>query len=154
MAVLRGNFGALEDLQRRLREVRNPAFTAAVARRLTGTAIKLLGDEFRRSQDPYGRPWKPLKYRVGKPLLDTGRLRAAAVGQQANQASGALVRVVIPVSYASYHQDGTRRIPRRQIVPDRAGGLGPIWTAAFRREIELAFKQAMAPGGGAAGGPH
>lgn len=153
MSALRGDFGALADLQRRIQEVKSPAFSAAVARRLTGTAIKLLADEFRGSRDPYGRPWKPLKYRVGKPLLDTGRLRAAAVGQQANQASGALVRVVIPVSYASYHQDGTRRIPRRQIVPDRAGGLGPIWTAAFRKEIELAFKQAMAPGGHA-GGAH
>lgn len=148
MAVLRGDFGALEDLQRRIQMVTNPAFKVAVAKRLTGTAIKLLADEFRKSQDPYGNPWKPLKRRRGKPLLDTGRLRAAAVGQAANQSSGAMVRVVIPVFYASYHQDGTRRIPRRQIVPDRAGGLGPIWTAAFRKEIELAFAQAIKPGGG------
>lgn len=148
MAVLKGDFGALGDLQERIRRMTNPAFTHAIARRLTGTAVKLLADEFRKSQDPYGTPWRPLKYRQGKPLLDTGRLRAAAVGQPADLTTGAVVRVVIPVEYASYHQDGTRTIPRRQIVPDRAGGLGPIWTAAFRKEIELAFKQAAAPRGG------
>jgi phage gpG-like protein len=150
--VLQGDFGGLEDLQERIRKLAQPAFTAAVARRLTGTAIKLLADEFRGSKDPYGVPWKPLKRREGKPLLDTGRLRAAAVGQTAGQSSGAIVRVVIPVEYASYHQDGTRRIPRRQIVPDRAGGLGPIWAGAFRREIEKAVKDHVAPGGGGKGG--
>jgi phage gpG-like protein len=154
MPVLQGDFGGLEDLQKRIRQIAKPGFKEEVARRLTGTAIKLLADEFRGSKDPYGTPWKPLKRRAGKPLLDTGRLRAAAVGQTAGQASGAVVRVVIPVEYASYHQDGTRRIPRRQIVPDRAGGLGPVWTLAFRKEIELAVRQAMAPGGGGKAGAH
>jgi phage gpG-like protein len=150
--VLQGDFGALEDLQARIRAVTQPGFKEAVARRLTGTAIKLLADEFRKSQNPYGAPWKPPKHRKGKPLLDTGRLRAASVGQTASSASGAVVRVVIPVEYASFLQDGTRFMERRQIVPDRAGGLGPIWTAAFRKEIELSFKQRLAPGSGGKGG--
>jgi hypothetical protein len=50
------------------------------------------------------------------------------------------------VDYASYHQDGTPHIVRRQIVPDQAGGLGPIWTEGFRKEIGLALEQAMKPG--------
>lgn len=152
MPVLQGDFGALEDLQARIRAVTQPGFKEAVARRLTGTAIKLLADQFRSSRNPYGVPWKPPMHRKGKPLLDTGRLRAASVGQVASGASGAVVRVVIPVEYASYLQDGTRRMERRQIVPDRAGGLGPTWTAAFRKEIELAFKQKLAPGSGGKGG--
>ena len=171
MPALQGDFGGLEDLAERVRKITRPGFKEAVARRLTGTAIKLLADEFRKSQNPYGEPWAPVsrnrprdiraraaRARAGKPprgdkpLIDTGRLRAAAVGQGAGQASGGMVRVVIPVSYASYHQDGTRRMVRRQIIPDRAGGLGPIWAGAFRKEIELAFLQNMKPGGGKAAG--
>lgn len=153
MPVLQGDFGGLEDLQARIRKITQPGFKEAIARRLTGTVIKLLADQFRASRDPYGNPWKPPMHRKGKPLLDTGRLRAAAVGQTARQESGSVVRVVIPVEYASYLQDGTRRMARRQIVPDRAGGLGPTWTGAMRKEIEKAVQDHVKPGGGK-GGAH
>lgn len=140
MAMVRSSFGALEDLHRRVTFVGSPDFKVAVARRLTGTVLKLLADEFRGSRDPYGRVWKPVRRR-GKPLIDTGRLRASATGVRAE---GAAVRVSIPVEYASYHQFGTRRIAQRQIVPmAETGGLGPIWAKAFEREIELAIHQAM-----------
>jgi hypothetical protein len=161
MAVMRGDFGALEDLQRRIREVTNPKFKEEVAHRLAGTAIKLLADEFRQSRDPYGVGWKPVNRnrardrrargrrdaggrfrRADKPLVDTGRLRAAATAAT-DSSVGGTVRIVIPVEYASYHQDGTRRMVRRQIVPDRAGGLGPIWGAAFRKTIEQKLAEAV-----------
>lgn len=162
MAAVRGDFGRLEDLQRRVKEVANPGFRQAVAHRLAGAGIKLLADEFRASRDPYGNPWAPVhrdrprdraaaarRARAGKParadrpLIDTGRLRAAATASSADTSAGTQVRISIPVDYASFHQDGTRRMVRRQIVPDRLGGLGPIWSAAFRDEIERAFRQAM-----------
>lgn len=162
MAALRGDYVALEDLQRRIREVTNPRFREEVAHRLAGTAIKLLADEFRQSRDPYGNAWKPVfrnrardrrargrRASAGKaprgdrPLIDTGRLRAAATASGADTSSGSQVRITIPVEYASYQQDGTRRIARRQIVPDAAGGLGPIWGDAFRKEIERKLREAV-----------
>jgi hypothetical protein len=162
MAVLRGDFGALEDLQRRIREVTNPRFREEMAHRLAGTAIKLLADEFRQSRDPYGNAWKPVfrnrardrrararRAKAGKaargdlPLVDSTRLRTAATSAAADVSSGSLVHISIPVTYASYHQDGTRHIARRQIVPDAAGGLGPIWGEAFRKEIEKKLLEAM-----------
>ena len=167
MALVRGDFGRLEDLRRRLGQVASPQFKEALARRLAGTVTKLLADEFRESRDPYGRPWAPVVRnrgrdvrararraakgktpRADKPLIDTGRLRAASIAT----AAGTSVRVVIPVEYASYHQYGTRRMPQRQIVPMvETGGEGPIWTAAFEKEIDLALRQAMAGSGGGQG---
>lgn len=161
MAALRGDFGALEDLQRRIREVTNPRFREEVAHRLAGTAIKLLADEFRQSRDPYGNAWKPVfrkrardrrararrasagrPPRGDRPLIDTGRLRAAATSSAADLSTGELVRISIPVDYASYHQYGTRRMARRQIIPE-SNNLGPIWADAFRKEIEKKLREAV-----------
>lgn len=172
MALVRGDFGRLEDLRRRLGEVGSVGFREGLARRLAGTATKLLADEFRESRDPYGRPWAPvfrnrakdrrararayaraskagkaLSSVSDKPLLDTGRLRAAATASQLTE--GTTVRVSIPVEYASYHQFGTRHIKQRQIVPMvETGGLGPIWTQAFSEEIDRAIREKMIGGGG------
>lgn len=162
MALLRSSFSALEDLQQRVKEVVSPRFKEELAHRLAATGIKLLADQFRQSRDPYGAPWKPVNrnrrrdvqarrrraaagrpVRGDLPLVDTGVLRAAATSDAADLSTGSTIRISIPVEYASYHQDGTRRIARRQIVPDAAGGLGPIWEAAFKRTIEDKLRDAM-----------
>lgn len=167
MALVRADFGRLEDLRKRAAEVASAGFREQLAQRLGVTAVKLLADEFRESKDPYGRGWLPVyrnrlrerrararalkqgnwqrAQRRDKPLVDTGRLRAAATAPA--HVSGALVTVSIPVDYASYHQEGTRHIVRRQIVPDAAGGLGPIWEEAFRKETERAVIETMKGGG-------
>jgi hypothetical protein len=164
------NLAALFSVRRKLYRLSNRAHVEeVVARRLGATAVKLMADEFRQSRDPYGKPWKAvfrrgkrhrdarrrafLKFSKGggsaagltlkgdKPLIDTGRLRAAATSPTASQPIGGKVRIVIPVDYASYHQTGTRRIARRQIVPETStGGLGPIWTKALEREAARALK--------------
>lgn len=79
---------------------------------------------FHLSRDPYGRAWKPLKYRVGKPLIDTGRLLAS----QTFLASRTEITVGTSVLYGKYHQFGTDRIPARSFLPTRAGGLPASWT--------------------------
>lgn len=162
MAVLRGNISALEDLERRIRSVTNPRFKEELAHRLAATSIKLLADEFRNSQSPYGDAWKPVSrnrkrdqrargrrdksgryLRADKPLVDTGRLRAASTSSAADVSSGSTVRISIPVEYASYHQFGTKRIAQRQIVPDEANGLGSIWERAYAKEIERKLRETM-----------
>lgn len=59
---------------------------------------------FRDSQDPYGNQWLPLKYRNGKPLLDTGRLRNSIT----YKISGNSVQAGTNVDYAAVHQNGAR----------------------------------------------
>jgi phage gpG-like protein len=155
MALVRGDFASLKELQRRLTALKNlggggdGGEPGRVLRDRLGVALmKEVADEFRASRDPYGNPWKPLakqrerardknakaaRIRAGKPLrkdkilVDTGRMRASVVFRPDPLG----LRVIIPVEYASYHQEGTGRMPRRQIVPDGdTGGLGARWTMA------------------------
>ena len=162
MAGVRGDFAALADLRRRMRFVTSPAFREEAVHRLAAVATKMLADEFRESRNPYGDAWKPVfrkrrrdriargrriasgqGVRADKPLVDSGRLRAAATAKSADVSGGSMVRIRIPVDYASYHQDGTKHIARRQIVPDAAGGLGPIWRQAMNRELERLVREKL-----------
>jgi phage gpG-like protein len=151
------NVAAFKDLKRRLTAVtRSDAMVDELGKRVGAALVKQVADEFRESRDPYGKAWAPLKterprnvkanaraakkgkpQRSGKPLIDTGRLRASVTAIT----SGGDVRVVLPVQYASYHQNGTtgkdkrRGIPRRQILPEAdTGGLGDRWTLAINKE--------------------
>ena len=162
MPVLRGDFSAFHELQRRLGEV-----TAAGGASLKREALDVVGaafmkeltDEFLRSHDPYGNPWAPLKkqrnrlrdrrararrakagkpLRADKPLVDTGRMRGSAAFRVEENG----VRMVIPTSYASFHQDGTGRIPRRQMLPAaNTGGLGQRWSAAAEKAIRAVLNK-------------
>jgi hypothetical protein len=120
-----------------------------VIAKLVGVALtKLVLDGFRLSEDQYGDAWasvernrardrkaKSRRARAGKPaksdkpLIDTGRMRASVT----HVVSGGDVRVVIPVEYASYHQEGTRHIQARPMLPD-SRGLPPKWAAAINKE--------------------
>lgn len=66
--------------------------------------IRLVRLGFRRESDPYGTPWKPLKYRSGRILQDTGRLRN---GWKRSRVTPDEVRISPSVDYAVYHQHGT-----------------------------------------------
>ena len=153
-----GDFAALRDLQKRLERIAGGRFAPELAQRLGAVGMKLVADEFRESRDPYGKPWAPVQRnrakdrkararraaagkpaKADKPLIDTGRLRASVT---AARTSGSTVRITLPVSYASFHQTGTKRIQRRQILPEHAtGGLGPRWTAAFNREASRMLQE-------------
>lgn len=157
MGVTVKNISAFKDLQRRLTAVsRSSVMVDELGKRVGAALMKQVADEFKESRDPYGKAWAPLKTerarnvkanaravkkgkapRAGKPLIDTGRLRASVT----TKISGGNVRVVLPVQYASYHQDGTTKkdksqlIPRRQILPEAdTGGFGDRWTMAINKE--------------------
>lgn len=162
MPAVRGDFAALKTLRERIAKLATAKATEDITKRVGAAFIKQLADEFRQSRDPYGKPWAPVfrnrkrdraargrrlaagkPARAAKPLSDTGRLRAAATASSALQSSGSIVRITIPVSYASYHQDGTRHIKRRQMLPAAdTGGLGRLWTTALRKEASAAILEA------------
>jgi hypothetical protein len=162
--AITGDYAGLRDLQQRVAAIAEGKFVPELAQRMAAAGLKQLADQFKGSVDPYGEPWAPVvrkrardtkaKARRAKsgrfvptdrPLVDTGRLRAAATGAQANQSSGSLVRITIPVEYASFHQEGTARIKRRQILPEAStGGLGPRWSKAFEREALAMLRERTA----------
>lgn len=75
---------------------------------------ELIVSSIQRNFEASGRPkrWAPLKYRQGKPLIDTGRLRASINAK----ADAAGVTVGTNLIYAATHQFGRDAIPARPFV--------------------------------------
>lgn len=151
MAGVRGDFAGLARLTEAAGRLITPEFRAESAMVMGAAGMKQLMDSFRQGRDPYGQPWAPLKLRKGKPLLDTGRLRASA----ALRPRPAGFEIVMTADYAGTHQTGKTirpvkarllswtvrgnkkrffarqvTIPRRQMLPTRER-LGPYWTRAL-----------------------
>lgn len=72
--------------------------------RAAAAALTELQLGFRESRDPYGRPWAPLKYRKGKPLLKTARMRNSFTVRITPTG----FRIGTNVAYAEFHQRGTQ----------------------------------------------
>lgn len=67
---------------------------------------------FRDSVDPEGKAWAKLKYRKGKPLLKTGRLRSSITFS----ATDSYLDVGTNVEYAAMHQYGKGKVPQRAFL--------------------------------------
>jgi phage gpG-like protein len=121
-------------------------FKLEVSQVLAAGALKEVSDSFRYSRDPYGKPWRPLAWRKGQPLLDTGRMRASVFPIRISP-DGFGIR--IGATYAAYHQSGARTrkpargrpsrarvgsVPQRMMVPEGGQGIGPIWFRTFARD--------------------
>lgn len=70
------------------------------------------------AHDPEGKPWAPLKWRKGAPLILTGNLFRTTMEDIMHtpvSATAAGLRFVVKLTtpYGKYHQRGTRTIPRR-----------------------------------------
>lgn len=104
-------FDVLAKMRRKIAGIAQSQFKQALGTELSATALKLVADGFRGERDPYGKPWAPLKHRVGKILRDTGRL--AASFQAAPTSDGISIRT--NASYAAVHQyGGTVKAHRRE----------------------------------------
>jgi phage gpG-like protein len=142
-----GNLNALKELSDKIRQLTSSGFKAELSKELAATAWRETLAGFRESRDPYGNPWRPLAWRKGTPLIDSGQMRQSV----STEATGNGFRLRIGVLYASIHQYGAKvraatrargrgrvgSVPRRQMVPEKdTGGLGPIWLTAFNRTAE------------------
>jgi phage virion morphogenesis protein len=86
-------------------------------------------DGFRTETDPYGKPWAKLasstlrqkvrQKRILKILQSRGTMR----GTLTYRASRDRVLIGFNVFYADFHQRGTVRVVKRQLLPDAARGL-------------------------------
>lgn len=108
--------------------------TRVISMAMAEETISLIRDGFEKSEDPYGKRWEPLVIRVGRPLNDTGGLKASWHRSDVT-VDGFTVRSGKAV--AKFHQGGTGVYgPRKaRIVPVRAKalmvpGLGPVASVA------------------------
>lgn len=74
-----------------------------------------IGFNFENAVSYDGTAWKPLKYRVGKPLYLTGTLMrlARAAGGRATVTDNGIVASLEEPPYGIFHELGTRTIPAR-----------------------------------------
>ena len=119
--------GGFERVSKRLAKI-SSGHAADMYRILGIKAEQLIVAGFQNSTDPYGEPWKPLKYRTGQPLVDTGVLRRSF----GVSPTGGYVDVVSGVKYGIYHQKGDG-VPQRKIVPD--DGVPKKWEQQMYRAI-------------------
>lgn len=110
-AIFRGDFKALEQLQRQMTVMASPAVRRAILVNMAEESLTQIRLGFERVRDPMGQPWEPLKHpsrkRGGssaKPLQDTGRLKNSFKQHVTN--TGFVVDS--DVEYAGVHQDGAR----------------------------------------------
>lgn len=168
--------GELRALRDRIAAMAKPPFQTRVAQLCAAAAMKKIADGFRESRDQEGHPWLPLASRRGKPLLDTGRLRASYAVEPI--AGG--FRIGTAVAYAGYHQFGTRprhvasraarqnargrfvgkrartgyllriRAHENRGIPARpmlpVNGVPPSWSEAFALEINRAVRRELRGG--------
>jgi phage virion morphogenesis protein len=91
--------------------------------------LRRADDGFRYERDPYGARWAPLaastlaqkrrQKRIMKILQSRGLMR----GTLAYQAYENRVVIGFNAFYAAFHQSGTKKMPKRQLLPDAGRGL-------------------------------
>lgn len=124
---VRGDFDKLRRIKRQLKAVQNRQLHLEVNRQIAHEALSLVTDGFKHERNPYGSAWRGLKYRSGRILQDTGRLRSSFTMREVT-ARG--FRIGSAVQYGIYHQRGTSRLPQRAMVPF-ARRMPPKWGRAF-----------------------
>jgi len=147
---------ALEQAVRTLKQMASKErWIGELAMRASAGGVKLVADEYRASTDPYGKPWAPLKHwrtrdkraarkraRQGKPmrgpkvLIDKGIMK----GSTGASPSGKVAKVVVPTWYARFHQEGTRKMAQRMILPLNEK-LPQSWDTMIGREARTFLAQ-------------
>lgn len=138
---IKGDFSKLARLQAKVKSLATDDVRVRFANVMGAEALTQVQLGFRESRDPFGTSWPALKRRIGKPLLDTGRLRASFSYRPGVRG----FEIGTNVQYAKFHQYGApkRRIPRRMMVPE--GRLGPIWSKAFHDTAKRFFSRLLKP---------
>lgn len=136
--IIRKGFNHLVDAAKILI---NPAPAMADGASSVVDHIKL---GFRDSRDPWGRPWKPLKVRKGKPLIDTGKLRSSFYYTVDNRQSVTFRSSDNPAKVALHQNGGFTTfngrkvfVPARPFLPIRGGRLDipPNWLDGMNKSI-------------------
>lgn len=123
-----GDDAALRALRTQLETV--GLASAAARSQLAVFAIARVRAGFSDSATPEGGRWAQLRYRIGSPLVLTGRLSRSFRARLTRD--GFALETSVP--YASYHQTGTARMAARRMLP-RDGSLPTSWRPAFERVL-------------------
>lgn len=133
---VRGDFAELESLLRNLTRLQRLEHTKDTLEAIGAKSIELIEQGISRQVDPYGSSWR--ERRAGK-NRGRGPVLRGLIGTFSHSMRGRL-RVLVQSSdtHAALHQHGTKRLPRRLLVPLAERGLPKRWAQAFQ---EIAHRQ-------------
>jgi phage gpG-like protein len=119
------------------------ALKARMLRSASGEALALVMKGFQSGTDPKDDPWAPLRSRNGMILVRTARMRNSFTSKPT--ATGFVIGS--NVTYTKFHQDGTKKMKARQMVPT-GGVLTAKWQTAIDAACNVAMQNAVAEAGG------
>lgn len=121
MAVrLSGDFDRLERLIDRSARISSASFRRELLEHMASEVSRQIALGFRLAQDPYGKPWEPLKLRAGRPLYLSGALQRAAANAKP---AGLAIMVQVDLVQAAVQHYGARiRARNAKALRFRAGG--------------------------------
>lgn len=141
MLKFTGDFQALDRFAEQLSAAAGS--TRLISGAMAEETISLIRDGFSASEDPYGKPWEPIKLRAGQPLRDKGGLQTSWHPSEVSEDG---FRVSSGKDYARFHQEGTGLYGKHKarIVPLKAKalnvpGVGP------RSSVRGSPKRLMVP---------
>lgn len=133
MARSGGDLRHLQGLRRRLG--RSSDALLASSNVLRRVVRELIQDGFATQTDPIGRRWAPRKKFYPWPILHkTGAMQEAWLVRGLRK-EGVVFSNRQP--YSGYHQDGTRYMSARKMIPDQS--IPPRWHARIAPELERAL---------------
>ena len=146
MIKFAGDFQELDRFAGKLAAAGAGGPLRTIGEQLAEEAISLIRDGFQQSADPYGKAWAPLVIRAGRPLQDSGGLKAS---WHRTEADAGGFTVESGKQYAIYHQGGTGIYgPRKtRIKPVKARALR-IPGVGFFRSVAGTPKRLMVPEAG------
>lgn len=137
---VRGDFGKVDRFIKALTSLADTRTLTALSKNMAEEALSLVADGFRAQSDPYGRGWRPKKRPDGRAILvRQGRLRRS---WHISKVTARDFTVSASVTYAKFHQSGTRHMEARRMVPS-PGKLPPKWRAAFQEMAKEFLIQAF-----------
>jgi len=123
-----------------------PDILITVSEQLAEETIGLIREGFDKSEDPDGNEWDPPLLRAGKPLQDTGGLKASWYRRSSSRDG---FSVASAKQYSVYHQFGTGIYgPRKTAIrPVKAKAL-KLPNGIFRRSVKGTKPRRMVPSSG------
>ena len=126
-----GNFGALRQLSRKLRDA--PRALEAFAKDGCEETLNLIGEGFKAGTDPYGRSWDaPNNLKIKGRIRSYARSSVSAQGWEVHATDGKAIWHHAPRPRAAW---GGKALPTRLQVPIAGRGMPAKWRARF---IDLA----------------
>lgn len=136
--------GDFKKLQKFAKQVsKAPETLTTVSEQLAEETIELIRLGFERSTDPYGDRWAALALRNGRPLEDTGGLKASWKRSSAGRRG---FKVSSSKQYAVYHQGGTGLYgPRKRRIRALKAKALKLPGGIYRKSVKGSPRRRMVP---------